>query len=138
MMLRQCRLVLEETMELLEACGMHVTFDNEDYRGTAFKHNLSLAVDPLGPDDLAHIAKEASDVSVVTTGLLSECGIANVAIQEEVDAANLRKFAPGGYLDEKGKWRKPPDFKDADLKPILIAQGWQIPSDKQGTQADNA
>lgn len=128
MLLKQCKLVFEETMELLEACGVKVVapgefpeYDQEVLRDCA---KLSIKCTKI---DLTEIAKEAADVSVVTTGLLSECGIADVPILEEVDANNLAKFGPGGYLDENRKWRKPPNHPKPDIGALLMAQGWTKP-----------
>ncbi len=134
MILAQAKLILEEFLELMEACGLEVVTDLPRHgldtgaqmvevyalpRGT-----LRLQPIPGYSINLPEVAKEAADLSVVTTGLFSEFGIADAPILEEVDSVNLTKFAPGGYLDTNRKWRKPPNFKEADLRPILIAQGW--------------
>jgi predicted HAD superfamily Cof-like phosphohydrolase len=132
-LLSQCKLLFEETMELLEACGIQLTLTEDSTQraywcdgeikteGSAF--TLTVDEKKAKEVDLAHIAKEMADVSVVVTGLFAECGIADIPVLEEVDANNLRKFGPGGYLDEHRKWRKPPNHPKPDIKSILVDQG---------------
>lgn len=119
---KQCRLIVEEVCELVEACGFQIATP-DDYVGRDFDlipikdHKLNLP----------EIAKEAADVSVVSMGLLSECGIADAALLEEVDVNNLAKFGPGGYMDEHKKWRKPKDHPKPDIAALLTLQGWDKP-----------
>jgi predicted HAD superfamily Cof-like phosphohydrolase len=132
--LKQCKLVFEECMELMEACGVSVRLKTER-QGSAYyaegeaivtRDDVKLTMDkPPTEDDLPHIAKEIADVSVVNTGMFVEFGLSDLMILEEVDVANLRKFGDGCYVDENGKLRKPPDFKDADIRHVLVQQGWQ-------------
>jgi predicted HAD superfamily Cof-like phosphohydrolase len=125
MVLAQAKLVLEETLELLEACGIKV---ETGFGETLDRKDLHLTIDrELTNEDLPHIAKEIADVSVVTTGMFSEFGIADVPVLEEVDANNLAKFGPGGYLDENRKWRKPPNHPTPDIGQVLKNQGWANP-----------
>ena len=74
---------------------------------------------------LEGIADGCADIKVVTTGTLSAFGIPDMMIQEEVDAANLRKFSEGGYRREDGKWMKPPDWTPPDIDGILELMGWE-------------
>jgi predicted HAD superfamily Cof-like phosphohydrolase len=71
---------------------------------------------------MVEIVDGCADVIVVTTGTLSACGVADSAVQNEVDQANLRKFGPGSYKREDGKWMKPPDFRPPDIEAVLAAQ----------------
>jgi predicted HAD superfamily Cof-like phosphohydrolase len=135
MLLAQAKLVFEECMELLEACGIEVHISatdhcDEDGGLDVVKERknflLSIKEEPHVVDPV-EVAKEAADVSVVTTGLLSEFGIADASVLEAVDANNLGKFDParGGYLDENRKWRKPQDYEKPDIEGILVGQGWK-------------
>jgi predicted HAD superfamily Cof-like phosphohydrolase len=124
MILAQARLVFEETMELLEAVGVKVFVANA---GEVDRHDIELEFDPKRKINIVEVAKEAADVSVVTIGMLSEFGIADTPVLEEVDANNLGKFDPasGGYLDENRKWRKPANYPKPDILGVLVAQGYQ-------------
>jgi predicted HAD superfamily Cof-like phosphohydrolase len=73
--------------------------------------------------NLSGVADGCADIKVVTTGLLSACGIADVVLQEEVDGNNLKKFPEGFKLDAGGKYTKPPGHKPPRIREILEAQG---------------
>lgn len=140
MILAQAKLVLEEFLELMEACGLELyhTYAGDRNEGDGIDPKLvryGLKRNSDLPRDLPHIAKEMADLSVVLTGLFNEFGIADVPILEEVDANNLAKFGPGGYLDENRKWRKPPNHPKPDIRALLIDQGWVEPevSREEGT-----
>ena len=113
-------LILEEALELVEALGCKV-YDqaNEHYISRAF-----LRCHSVTPANLVQVAAESADVSVVNTGTLSALGIQDEPVQEAVDRANLRKFGPGGYRREDGKWMKPADFVPADMAAVLREQGY--------------
>lgn len=128
-------LVLEEAVELCESLGYAPYLNtadivpiNEDIimgQSTWYRIKpMRLIFSPLPPSSLIDIAKEAVDVSVVTIGTLSACGIDDRALLKAVDDNNLAKFGPGGYLDENGKWQKPPGHKKPDLGRVLSAQGY--------------
>jgi hypothetical protein len=128
-------LVLEEAVELCESLGYALYLNMADVvpisedmimgQGTWYRIKpVRLTFSPLPPDSLTGIAKEAADVSVVTIGTLSACGIDDRALLKAVDDNNLAKFGPGGYLDENGKWQKPPGHKKPDLERVLSTQGY--------------
>lgn len=127
MILAQAKLIIEEVLELLEACGITIYVHTETDNWTSFyaidKDYITLEINKEKELDLTEIAKELADVSVVNTGMFIEFGIADKPILEEVDKNNLMKFGPGGYLDENRKWRKPPNHPKPDIKTLLIEQG---------------
>jgi predicted HAD superfamily Cof-like phosphohydrolase len=57
-----------------------------------------------------------ADISVVTIGTLIAFGVDDETVLEEVDASNLRKFEPGSYRREDGKWIKPPSWTPPDIE----------------------
>lgn len=114
---QRLRLILEEVQELVEDAGFELYCN-----GPLSLDTCSLM--KIRPCNFPDMVDSFADISVVNTGLASTCGVADVAILEEVDEANLRKFGPGGYKDENGKWRKPPDFVPPDLESALNKQGW--------------
>jgi len=83
---------------------------------------LKLQVREEDSIDLAEVADGCADIKVVTTGTLSACGIADVSIQEEVDANNLAKFGPGHSWNEVGKLIKPANHKGPELGRVLDEQ----------------
>ncbi len=129
--LRQAKLIFEEVMELLEACGVGVHLRRNTYTDPSYldrsltREDVFLTLDKPPTDaDLPHIAKELADVSVVNTGMFSEFGLQDLDIIGAVDENNLAKFSEGGYVDENGKWRKPPNHPSPDLESVLRFQGW--------------
>lgn len=143
MILKQLKLILEETMEVIEACGYELRITSEavnlradceygDHLQTLLKYDELELVAAFDDNvhvehvhnGIPHIAKELADLSVVTTGMFSELGISDLAVLEEVDANNLSKFAPGAYVDENHKLRKPPTYQPADINSVLVSQGW--------------
>lgn len=110
----RAKIILEEALETIDGLGFCVVINPK-------------TEDPeIGPGshepDMVKIVDGCADVIVVTTGTLSACGVADMEVQSEVDQANLRKFGPGSYKREDGKWMKPPDFRPPDIEAVLSAQ----------------
>ncbi len=105
----RANLILEEATETIKALGFSLGFDYGD--------NIVL-VDDCKPD-LEQIIDGCSDLSVVTIGTLSACGIPDEAVLKITDENNLAKFGAGGYRREDGKWIKPPDHKPPDYSEVL-------------------
>jgi hypothetical protein len=103
--LLRARLILEEACETIHALG------------------FGLQVGELKPRpggiDLVDIADGCGDLSVVTIGTLSACGIEDEPVLREIDENNLTKFRPGHTIDEFGKLLKPADHKPPDLAGVL-------------------
>ena len=103
-------LILEEALETVTALGFDVVANgsNVNHDDCMFK--------PSGEPDMEGIIDGCADISVVTVGTLVACGVDDEPVLEEVDRANLRKFGPGSYTREDGKWMKPPDWQPPDIK----------------------
>lgn len=116
---RQLRatLILEEACETIQALGGTVYYN---------ARNQKLEILMNRTPNLVEIVDGCADVSVVTIGTLSACGVEDSPILVEVDRANLKKFGPGSYRREDGKWIKPPDFKAPDIEKELRLQGWKL------------
>jgi predicted HAD superfamily Cof-like phosphohydrolase len=115
----RANIILEEALETIEALGFTVTLKPFD---------LSFELSETCAPDLIEAVDGCCDLRVVTTGTLSALGVADNAVQEEVDRNNLAKFGPGSYRRESdGKWMKPPGHQKPDLEHILITQGWRNP-----------
>lgn len=110
----RAKVILEEALEAIEGLGFEAIKKpwSEDW-------DVQEAYIP----DLLKIVDGCADLSVVSVGTLSACGVADVDVMVEVDKNNLEKFGPGGYRrPEDGKWIKPPDHKPPDIKRILEDQ----------------
>lgn len=114
---RCARLILEEASELIHGLGC-IIIEEETLLGKV--HNV--AIDAKGTPDLVKIADGIADTSVVIHGAANACGINMEPIIEGIDLANLRKFGPGGYRRDDGKWIKPPDFKNFDIAQAIKDQ----------------
>lgn len=111
--LLRARLILEEALETVHALGISIQVMDEDVTIE------SCSLTPDKPVDLEGVADGCADISVVTIGTLIAFGIEDEELLREVDEANLRKFGPGSYAREDGKWMKPQDWTPPDIARIL-------------------
>lgn len=112
-------LILEEALETARALGF-TPYMKGFRRFGIFVDELELAAD-FQPN-LVEIADGCADISVVTIGTLSACGIADRPLLEEVDRSNLAKFQPGYTIREDGKLIKPPGWTPPDIARVLEDQ----------------
>ena len=124
--LLRARLILEEALETVKALGFQATIDTglpEGFVDVAFQ---DVVFDPIkeGPD-LIEIADGCADISVVTIGTLSACGIPDVPILDEVDHNNWLKIVHGHKDEKTGKWIKPRNHPKPELLPILKEHGYK-------------
>ena len=130
--LLRAKLIFEEAMETITALGVDVMVDNAmQQSGPVCLHskNHTLVVNPRRPMDMIEVADGCADISVVTIGTLSACGIADKLLLKEVDESNLRKFGPGSYPRDDGKWMKPDGWTAPDIAGVLhkqtpMTRGW--------------
>lgn len=123
--LLRAKLIFEETMETIAALGVDVMVFPQSSGGDAvalYDGIYELKINPRRPPNMIEIADGCADISVVTIGTLSACGIADKSLLKEVDESNLRKFGPGGRMRDDGKWIKPPDWKAPDIAGVLNGQ----------------
>lgn len=114
------RLLLEETLETIEAAGVQLVIDGDDsVRVTMDDFQFKIAHQP----DLPKLAKETADVSVVNTGFMSLCGIADEAVLKAVDDNNFLKLSTGRFCPATGKLLKAPNHPKPDIKALLHEQG---------------
>lgn len=110
----RAKLILEEALETAEALGVAVHTNGGD-ASVQITGDADLRFEAIGEADLEGIVDGCADISVVTIGTLIAFGVDDEPILEEVDQANLRKFAPGSYVRDDGKWMKPPDWQPPDI-----------------------
>ncbi|MCB0720247.1 MAG: hypothetical protein KDD65_17500 [Bacteroidetes bacterium] len=116
----RAKLILEEALETVTALGVTVRLsDGSD--GTLGRGSV-LDFEATDEPDLEEIVDGCADISVVTVGTLIAFGVDDEPILEEVDRANLRKFAEGSYRREDGKWMKPPGWTKPDILGVIEAQ----------------
>ena len=121
--LLRAKLILEEAIETIRAMGVGVRLRDTGGREglvTVDPHELSFYIN--GEVDLEEVVDGCADISVVTIGTLIAFGIDDEPVLEEVDQANLRKFGPGSYERDDGKWIKPPDWTPPDILGVLERQ----------------
>ena len=64
--------------------------------------------------DLTEEVDALIDIIYYAAQHLSNTGINPQPIWDLVHQANMTKFGPGGFQDERGKWNKPPNFVPPD------------------------
>ena len=135
--LLRAQLILEEALETVEALGFCVVVNEGDIEaetyldGESIKgEKITFAPNVIGkwPEfhvvtdsdiNLDEIADGCADLSVVSIGTLSACGIPDKPILECVDQNNLEKFGPGASVSKDGKLVKPPNHKPPQIAAIL-------------------
>ncbi len=118
----RAKLILEEALETVTALGVRVEAESGDGRVDLTDENVHLSFTAHHDVDLEGVVDGCADISVVTIDTLIAFGVDDEPVLEEVDSANLRKFAPGSYMRDDGKWIKPPDWHPPDILGILDRQ----------------
>ena len=114
--LLRARLILEEAIETVNALGITVKVPEGELEIDSCMFKPEKAI------DLEGVADGCADISVVTVGTLIAFGIDDEQLLREVDEANLRKFGPGSYVREDGKWMKPSDWTPPNIAGVLATQ----------------
>jgi predicted HAD superfamily Cof-like phosphohydrolase len=126
--LSQGRLLLEETLELLAEVGLELVL-KEGQRNQPL-HFADFELICVAGDEavqLPELIKELADVSVIATGFMSLCGVADMSVLQAVDNNNLLKIATGKRNPQTGKFEKAPGHPKPDIAACLWEQGWPGP-----------
>jgi len=116
----RARLILEEALETVEALGFRVSIDSDaGLYSAVLTSRTGFDLQPCGRPSLIDIADGCADISVVTTGTLSACGIPDEPLLSLVDENNLAKFGPGHSFNGHGKLIKPPTHRPPDIAALL-------------------
>ena len=114
----RCRLLLEETLEFIEASGFCLV-----HQGLYMDINeLDIKIkDTNEPIDLAHLAKEMADVQFVNLGNMIAYGIPDKPLMEEVCANNFYKVSHPDYPStiENGKVVKNKNLPKPNVQRII-------------------
>lgn len=148
--LLRARLVFEEALEFVRACGCTVAAGD----GVAVIDGISVVADPDGKPDMTEYVDGCVDQLVVTYGALNAAGVQVEPAWDEVQRSNMSKAWPhcsvcdavleggaGGELvhpgddahgawttvlkvhkREDGKFIKAPTYSPADLKRVIEEQ----------------
>ena len=117
----RAKLIVEEALETVAALGVELSV----HASSAVADQVTIGRDAdlnfqaTGDVDLEGVVDGCADISVVTMGTLIAFGVDDDAVLQEVDQANLRKFAPGSYRREDGKWMKPPDWRPPNILGVV-------------------
>ena len=118
----RAKLIFEEALETITALGVQVSVSTGNGSVVVNDSSSDHSFNPDGPVDMEGVVDGCADISVVTVGTLISFGVDDEPVLKEVDEANLRKFSPGSYMREDGKWIKPPDWRPPDIEGVLQRQ----------------
>lgn len=107
-------LIMEEALETVKALGCEVLVE-----GTFDLNKGNYGIVSVREPNLEEICDGVADLSVVSTGTLSACGVPDKKLLELVDQNNLDKFGEGHSWRSDGKLLKSPNHKKPDLKGFL-------------------
>jgi predicted HAD superfamily Cof-like phosphohydrolase len=92
--LLRARLVLEEALEFVRACGCTVALSGSDGQKTAVIDEISVVVDPDVKPDFTEYVDGCIDQLVVTYGALNAAGVKARSAWDEVQRSNMSKAWP--------------------------------------------
>ncbi len=126
----RAKLIMEEALETIKGLGVaicvddRVPYEKEEVFECPLRFEWLIFTTEMTScrPNLIEIADGCADISVVTIGTLSACGISDISLLEEVDESNLRKFGSGGHLREDGKYIKPDDWQPPNIQGVLVSQ----------------
>ena len=92
--LLRARLVFEEALEFVRACGCTVTMAESDGMRAAVIDEISVAIDADGTPDFTEYVDGCIDQLVVTYGALNAAGVKAQSAWDEVQRSNMSKAWP--------------------------------------------
>lgn len=115
------RLVTEEYVEVLEACGL------PPENAKALRDSLGMVCDSQTSPalvDMPKLADGLGDLDFVNEGFRQEVGIPGKPVARAIAKANMSKR--GGHVTAEGKFVKPPTWQppDAEIEQVLRDHGW--------------
>lgn len=131
----RAKLILEEALEFIDACGLDlqilvsngptdefpVKIEARDLKNNTlfFSHNESKL-------NLIEMADAIVDIEYINLGSANTFGMQVEPLFDEVHDSNMAKFTGDGHRNEDGKWIKPSDWKAPDIKGVLKSQGAEL------------
>ena len=92
--LLRARLVFEEALEFVRACGCTVTMSGSSDEGPAVIDDIRVILDPNGTPDFTEYVDGCIDQLVVTYGALNAAGVKTQSAWDEVQRSNMSKAWP--------------------------------------------
>jgi predicted HAD superfamily Cof-like phosphohydrolase len=92
--LLRARLVFEEALEFVRACGCTVTMSGSSDEGPAVIDDIRVVLDPNGTPDFTEYVDGCIDQLVVTYGALVAAGVKAQSAWDEVQRSNMSKAWP--------------------------------------------
>jgi len=92
--LLRARLVFEEALEFVRACGCTVTMSASSDEGPAVIDDIRVILDPNGTPDFTEYVDGCIDQLVVTYGALNAAGVKTQSAWDEVQRSNMSKAWP--------------------------------------------
>jgi predicted HAD superfamily Cof-like phosphohydrolase len=92
--LLRARLVFEEALEFVRACGCTVTMSGSSVEGPAVINDIRVVLDPNGTPDFTEYVDGCIDQLVVTYGALVAAGVKVESAWDEVQRSNMSKAWP--------------------------------------------
>jgi predicted HAD superfamily Cof-like phosphohydrolase len=117
------RFIGEEFGEVLSACS-------KDTEVLELRDRIRVVIDRMKLDvDFVNLVHEQADLDFVNEGLRLEMGVKGEPVEEEVFQANMRKRWPDGtfHRTTEGKVLKPDGWKPANVRDVMLKQGWNLP-----------
>lgn len=128
-LLLRARLVFEEALEFVAACGCEVTMKIASPQGeektVIVTDDVTVEWDGTLQPDLIEYVDACVDQLVVTYGALNAAGVKVQPVWDEVHRSNMSKVWPDGTIHkrEDGKVLKPDTYSPADVRGVLDAGG---------------
>ena len=118
-LLLRARLVYEEALEFVTACGCALSADDMDDQG-----NPRVVIDEDIQPDLNEYADACGDQLVVTYGALNAAGIRVRPLWDEIQRSNMAKVWPDGTIHKRddGKVIKPDTWTPPNIEQVLEEQ----------------
>jgi len=120
----RAELILEETLEYIEASGFRVavkhTVTGEEKIVDSFR---TLELVDNGEPNVPDMVDAIGDAKYVLDGAALALGVDMEPIEVSIHSANMAKFGPESWTDRKGKVRKPPGWSPPDIEELLTQQG---------------
>jgi predicted HAD superfamily Cof-like phosphohydrolase len=92
--LLRARLVFEEALEFVRACGCTVVTSGSSNDGAAVIDDIRVVLDPKGTPDFTEYVDGCIDQLVVTYGALNAAGVKAQSAWDEVQRSNMSKAWP--------------------------------------------
>lgn len=108
------KLIMEECMELMEACGLNVDEEKELLMNKIKQRNFNV--------DIVEVIDAVGDIDYVCQGLRCEFGCDAEPIAIEIHRSNMAKVGGGKRFD--GKILKPASWTPPNISNELKKQGW--------------